>query len=103
MPAAPLNYLTFAFSDDGDDHASCDAMASVRPTDVAAAQAEIQTVLAWAQRNKPGRRGPEEDGGRWDAFEQRQDEPDGWVSLTLTLTGPTAWCERLMAHFAPDA
>jgi len=69
---------------------------------VAQVLAEVQTVLAWAEANSPGPRGPLDDGGVWDADQHTQTEGD-WTTVTLTLTGPSAWGDALLAHFGQDA
>lgn len=99
---AALLYLSVEVSDDGAGVGSWDAMASVRPAQLPAALAELNTLLAWAERHAPGPRGPEEDGGLWDAHQQQHSE-DGWVTITLTLTGPWDWGEALLRRFAPEA
>ena len=98
---APLQFLTFEVSDDGEGQGSWDAMASVRPDHLPAVRAEVAAVLAWAKAHRPGRRGPQEEGGVWDALEHQREE-DGWITVTLTLTGPWAWGEALLARFAPQ-
>lgn len=97
----PLQYLSFEVSDDGEGQGSWDGMASVRPAALPAAQAELAAVLAWAERHAPGPRGPQEEGGSWDAHAHQLEE-DGWITLTLTLTGPWSWGEALLARFAPQ-
>lgn len=99
---AALQYLGFAVSDDGAGMGSWDLMASVRPAQLPAVLAEVQAVSDWATRHAPGPRGPEEEGGLWDAHQQQHEE-DGWVTVTLTLTGPWDWGERLRARFDPEA
>lgn len=99
MPA--LQYLTFSADDDGGDRGCWEAMASTQRDHGAAVHAEVAQVMRWAERHAPGPQGPEEDGGVWDAHTDTQDEGD-WVTVTLTLTGPLAWGERLLAHFQPD-
>lgn len=98
----PLQYLTFDTSDDGEGTGTWDAMASVRADQLPAVQAEVREVLDWAERHAPGPRGALDEGGAWDADELVQAEEDGgWTTVTLTLTGPWAWGEALLAHFAP--
>jgi hypothetical protein len=96
-----MRYLEFAASDDGADRGSWEAMASVRDTERDAALAEAEGLLAAAEREAPGPRGPEEDGGLWDAALHEQLEAGGWVTITLTLTGPWDWGEALLRRFAP--
>lgn len=94
-----MRYLAFAASSDGQDRGSWEAMASVRATERDAALAEAQQLLAAAEQQAPGPRGPEEDGGLWDAELQEQAEADGWTTITVTLTGPWDWGEALRAAF----
>ena len=95
-----LNYLIFDASDDGEGTGTWEAMASVRAADVPAVLAEVQAVLDWAENHSPGPRGPLDDGGTWDADQQLQTE-GGWTTVTLTITGPWAWGEALVARLAP--
>lgn len=94
-----LQYLLFDTSDDGEGTGTWDAMASVRASQLPEVMQEVQTVLDWAERHSPGPRGPLDDGGTWDADQLAQTEGD-WTTVTLTLTGPWAWGETLVAHFA---
>ena len=98
----PLQYLMFDASEDGEGHGSWEAMASVRAEQLPALQAEVQTVLAWAKANSPGPRGPLDDGGAWDADQHIQTDGN-WTTLTLTLIGPWAWGEAMLAQLAPNA
>lgn len=92
----PLNHLIFDASDDGQGNGSWEAMASVRATELPAVLAEAQAVLAAAERRAPGPRGPLDEDGAWDA--DLQQHADGeWTVVTLTLTGPWAWGEALLA------
>lgn len=95
-----MRYLEFAASDDGQERGSWEAMASVRAAERDAARAEAQQLLAAAERDAPGPRGPEEDGGLWDAELQEQTEADGWTTITVTLTGPWDWGTALVQRFS---
>lgn len=90
-----LHYLIFDASDDGEGSGCWEAMASVLAADVPAVLTEVQTVLAAAERQAPGPRGPLDECGAWDADVQQHGEED-WTTVTLTLTGPWAWGEALM-------
>ncbi|KRC12010.1 hypothetical protein ASE11_00590 [Hydrogenophaga sp. Root209] len=94
----PLNYLIFDTSDDGEGTGTWDAMASVRASQLPEVMEEVQSVLAWVERHSPGPRGPLDEGGAWDADQLVQTEGD-WTTVTLTITGPWAWGEALVAHF----
>lgn len=97
-----LQYLSFASSEDGAGHGSWEAMASVRPAQLAAARAECARLLAWAEAQAPGPRGPLDAEGVWDAELQEQAEADGWTTLTLTLVGPLEWGEALLQQLGLD-
>ena len=99
MSTAPLHYLIFDASDDGEGTGTWDAMASVRAAALPAVMAEVQTVLAWADKHSPGPRGPLDEGGAWDADQQVQKDGD-WTTVTLTITGPWEWGEALVARFS---
>jgi hypothetical protein len=97
----PLQYLIFDASDDGEGHGSWEAMASVRAPQLAVLRSEIHSVLAWAEANSPGPRGPLDEGGVWDADQHTQTDGD-WTTVTFTLVGPCAWGEALLSEFVPD-
>ncbi|MDO8904064.1 hypothetical protein [Hydrogenophaga sp.] len=90
-----LRYLIFDASDDGEGTGTWDAMASVQATQLPEVMAEVKAVLAWAEVHSPGPRGPLDDGGVWDADQQAHAD-DQWTTVTLTITGPWAWGERLV-------
>lgn len=94
-----LEYLIFDPSDDGEGTGTWDAMASVQAARLPEVMKEVQVVLAWAEAHSPGPRAPLDEGGAWDADQLVQTDGD-WTTLTLTLTGPWAWGEALVAHFA---
>jgi hypothetical protein len=98
----PLNYLHFDSSDDGEGHGTWDAMASVKPPQLAAVLAEVHTVLAWCQAHAPGPCGPLDEGGAWDVEQQQTQEGD-WVTVTLTLTGPEDWGRQMLVALGADA
>jgi hypothetical protein len=64
--------------------------------------AEVQALLDWLLVHAPGLRAPQEEGGAWDAHLQQQEEAGGWTTVTLTLVGPLAWGDAMLAHFAAD-
>jgi hypothetical protein len=119
-----LAYLDFEFSEDGAGHGSFDAMAAAMPAQLAALQAEVIAVLAWAQREFPNR-GSVDDGGEWDyelqgtqevatALDVRYDpgarclelQPAQTcaprVTLSLTVSGTAQFCAAFRAAFAVD-
>ena len=116
-----LSYLDFDRSEDTLGTVTFDAMASVRleplpgrPKAVkapsggseawghvdaqAAVRAEIDTVLAWAQAAFPGMQGPVEEGAVWD-FDRSEQDDDGRVLLTLTLSGNADFAEAFERRF----
>jgi hypothetical protein len=95
----PPHYLIFDASDDGEGTGSWEAMASVRSANLPAVLAEVQYVLAWAEKHSPGQRGPLDDGGAWDADHLVQTDND-WTTVTLTLTGSWEWGEALVARLS---
>ena len=96
-----LRYLMFDASDDGEGNGSWEAMASVRAPQLPAVQAEVQHVLARAEAQSPGARGPLDEGGVWDADQHTQTDEE-WTTVTLTIVGPWAWGEALLAECAPN-
>lgn len=94
-----LNYLIFDAADDGEGTGSWEAVASVRRADLPAVMAEVEAVLALAQREAPGPRGPLDEGGDWDADTQVHEDGD-WTEVRLTLTGPWDWGDALVAGFS---
>jgi hypothetical protein len=96
-----LQYLIFESSDDGQGQGSWDAMASVRPTQLEPVLNEVRAVLTWAETHNPGPHGPPEEGGVWDTDLHQQTEGE-WTTVTLTLTGPCAWGEALLAALGQD-
>ena len=91
-----LHYLIFDATDDGEGTGSWEAVASVRRADLRAVMAEVDAVLARAQRDAPGPRGPLDEVGVWDADTQVHEDGD-WTEVRLTLTGPWDWGEALVA------
>lgn len=115
-----LRYLDFEFSEDAQGLGCWDALATVRPPQWPALQAEVQAVLAWAQRVPGATEGPLEDGGDWDWALQAWLEtdppralvvedgavlgtealpPDSRISLAFTLSGSPDFCQALATHF----
>lgn len=99
MTTPPLQFLMFDASDDGEGTGAWEAVASVRAADLGAVMAEIGVVLQRAERDAPGPRGPLDEGGAWDADTQVRADGD-WTEVTLTITGPWAWGEALLAGFS---
>lgn len=118
-----LNYLDFDYSEDEDGTGTFDAMASVLPGKLAALQAEIAAVLAWAHAQWPDACGPLEEGGVWQydlqawqevstPLELSFDVAQGQLraapgvaapprtTVTLTLSGSEAFCQALRSQFS---
>ncbi len=117
-----LNYLDFEYSEDEDSNGTWDAMASVADHRWGALLAEVRDVLRWASQEFPGHRGPLDDGGDWDydlsaqddengralnirwsastaAIDAETPQPGSYTTLTLTLTGNTAFGDALRQKF----
>lgn len=91
--AAPrCTFLAFDATDNGDDTGTWEAMASAPAGDPMLLRIgqEMQAVVLWLADLAPGPRGPQEDGGAWDADIATTHDGD-WTTLTLTLTGPWDW------------
>lgn len=97
----PLQYLIFDASDDGQGNGSWEAMASVRAPQLPALRAEVDSLRAWMADHSPGPRGPLDEGGVWDVDQHLQTDGE-WTTLTLTVVGPWAWGETLLAQWAPQ-
>ncbi|MBV8618857.1 MAG: hypothetical protein JOY84_08350 [Curvibacter sp.] len=119
-----LRYLDFEFSEDAQGLGCRDALATVRPSQWPALQAEVGLVLAWARQLPGATEGPLEDGGDWDWSLQAWLEtdpplalvvdeghvlgtealaPDSRISLAFTLSGSPDFCQALATRFGlPD-
>lgn len=95
--------LGFDATDNGDGTGTWEAMASAAEGSPAlvAIQTEAQAVLRWLELQEPGPRGSEEEGGIWDVTLTRHND-QGWIVLTLSLTGPWAWGEDCVAQLHGD-
>lgn len=96
-----MTFLLFDASDDGQGQGCWEAMASVRAERLPQLMAEVDAAVREAERDAPGRRGPLEDGGLWDAVVQAQTEGE-WTTVTLSITGPWAWGEALVARLTGE-
>ena len=124
VPAQSLDYLIFDYSEDEEGNGTWDAMASVSVARLSALTAEIESVLAWANRAFPGQRAAIEDGGDWDFDLQAQDDsgnsliadfdaraskaqiaaaPTGNTNVTLTISGSAAFADAFREAFDLDA
>lgn|SRR5437763_7809255 len=123
-PAMGLHYLDFEFSGDAEGQGSFDAMASAAPAQWPALEAEVASVLGWAERHF-GPAAALDEGGDWDyalrgvrelatplvvryvtggsALQMEAGEADPpRVTLMLTLSGTAAFCDALRAAFGLD-
>jgi len=112
----PFKYLEFDVSEDALGHATFEAMASVGEGQWPALQAELRSVLDWAQTRFPGGPAPLDDGADWDCLldaklESEQPLSVEWrpasatlhvepapdvrarYTVTLTLTGTPAFVQ----------
>lgn len=95
-----LDFLDFDYSEDTEGIGVFDAMATVRPEQLAAVHAEVEQVLAWAQDAFAGRRGPVEEGSEWDYDLQETQEPDTHRrTVTLSISGTPAFCAAFREAF----
>jgi hypothetical protein len=94
-----MRYLSFELSDGSDDILTLDAMASTREAEHAQVMAEVEQVLAWAQAEFGGRRGPVEDGHAWDSELLVQREVGQWITVTLTLSASPEFVDAFMPVF----
>ncbi|MDB5877651.1 MAG: hypothetical protein JWQ41_1065 [Variovorax sp.] len=99
-----LDYLDFEFSDEESGHGSFDAMASVTADRLPAVLAEIDRVLAWAEKAfgpGAGLKDGLEDGGEWDCEVQRAEELGSppRTTVTFTLSGSPAFCDAFRDKF----
>ena len=100
-----LQFLDFDFSEDPEGGGTFDAMASVRPAQLAAVRAEISVVLNWAETSFAGQRAPLDEGGEWDVdLQQRIDGgSSAWHVLTLSICGKASFCAAFVRRFGLDA
>lgn len=122
-----LRYLDFDLSDDGSGRVCFEAMAAVRPDQLAALHAELTAVLAWAQARFPDGPGPLDEGASWDldlqaSVERSRAEPLRWEAgagrlvhepaagaetvrhgLSVALAAGADFAAAFVAHFGLDA
>ena len=93
-----LAYLLFDYSEGEDDSGLFDAMADVPLARAPEVQAEVDAVLAWAERHFGHARGALEDGGEWDADLQVHTEGERRC-FNLSVAGTPGFCEAFRARF----
>ncbi|MEJ8847035.1 hypothetical protein [Variovorax rhizosphaerae] len=96
-----LRWLDFDYSEGSDDTGVFDAMASVELKYAADVEAEIATVVAWAEAAFAGRRAPVEESGEWDCDVGVIDEPGATPRrcFSLSITGTATFCEAFRERF----
>jgi hypothetical protein len=94
-----MDYLSFDLSDDAHGVVTLEALASTPAERHAAVLAEVQQVLAWAQRHFPHTRGRAEDGMDWDVDLHDTVEAGGWHAVALTLTATERFAREFLAEF----
>lgn len=93
-----LAYLLFDYSEGDDDTGLFDALADVPLARAAAVQAEVDAVLAWAERHFGHARGALDDGGEWDADLQVHTQGER-RRFSLSVVGTPAFCQAFRARF----
>ena len=119
-----LRFLDFDYSEDDAGRGLFDALASVRPEQLPALQAEVEAVLAWAHQAF-GAPAPLDEDGEWDldlaasvetSLAQRLafDGDTGRLTMSpgaagmprhvwsLSLTGTPAFCDALRQRFSVE-
>ena len=96
-----LRWLDFDYSEGTDDTGVFDAMASVELKHAADVEAEIATVVAWAEATFGGRRAPVEEGGEWNSDVSVADEAGATPRrcFSLSISGTAAFCEAFRERF----
>src|ERR1700712_3731479 len=94
-----MQYLTFDLSEGDDGVTTIEALAATSAQRHAAVMAEVDQLMAWAQRRFPHTHGPLDEGHDWDHDLPGSDEGGGWTAVTLTLTGSEAFVAEFMAAF----
>ena len=97
-----LRYLEFDQSEDTGGIGTFEAMASTAPDRIAAVEAEIARVLAWARATFPEGPCPLADGAAWDYDLQELDEGPARRTLVLSISGSPAFGAALRERFGLD-
>lgn len=98
----PLNYLIFDHSEDTEGIGTFEAMASVTADHLEAVHAEVALVLAWAFATFTDAHGPLDQGFEWDHDLQVRQESPTLHTVTLLLSGGTAFCRAFAERFPAD-
>lgn len=98
----PLNYLIFDHSEDTEGIGTFEAMASVTADHLEAVHAEVASVLAWAFATFIDAHGPLDQGFEWDHDLLVQQESTTLHTVTLLLSGGTAFCRAFAERFPAD-
>ena len=101
MSLAPpaLAFLCFDPSTDTDGVHTFDALASTSADRHAAVAAEVQAVLAWAERRFPDGPGDLDEGASW-CHDLQTSEEGNWVTVSLSLSGTAAFADAFASAFA---
>ena len=106
-----MRYLNFDLSESGEGVTTLEAMATTGADHHAAVMAEVQQVLAWAERQFPHSHGPVDDGCDWQHELQVVVEPGApsseegstprrtWTCVTLILSGSTRFVAEFLQRF----
>lgn len=94
-----MNYLIFDHSEDTEGIGTFEAMASVTADHLDAVHAEVASVLAWAFATFTDAHGPLEQGFEWDHDLQVLQESTTLHTVTLLLSGGTAFCRAFAERF----
>jgi hypothetical protein len=94
-----LQWLTLAWSEDGDGVGTIEAVASTQVAHATAVAAEVARVLDWAWQAFPQGHGPLDEGHDWDHDLHTEREAQDWLTTTLTLTGSAPFLAAFAAEF----
>ncbi len=94
-----MDYLQFSLDAVDDGLATLEGLASTPKDRHARVMAEVKTVLDWAWRAFPDTHGPVDEGGQWQHDLLVTEEPGGWHTVVLTLTGTDEFIAAWHAAF----
>ena len=97
-----LDYLIFDHSEDTEGIGTFEAMASVTPDHLEAVHDEVALVLSWAFATFPGEHGPLDQGFAWDHDLAELQESTTLRTVTLLISGGTAFCRAFAERFPAD-
>ncbi len=97
-----MRYLNFDTSESGDGVITLEALAATPAAQHAAVMAEVQQVLAWAERHFPDGQAPPEEGGHWLHDLQLGVEDGGWHSVALSFSASATFAAEFLRAFGED-